>query len=582
MEPEKKHRLIKYSIAAIAILVAVGFCVGIIYAVADYYANEDDTTAVTQNPVPEITGGDILDYFVDANDDGLYVSFVHGANSISEMEKALSDDLIDMLEADITLRYYGLENQTTEPIMAHPPAFNSDNTLANWFENVIPSKKGIKMDIKVKDVIPHALKELQLHRSKLMQPVWINADVIQGPNTLSIPIDGEYFLHNVNQYFPNVTLSLGWTTGYRIALENEEYSWESMDDMLRLASSTNQRITFPIRAALARQSWYKFLWLLEQDKRFSLTVWSASVDPVSLEDKVYLRDNYDTSRVFYDTDPNFVEDIKMEVEGDRTVEKVFYTGGNALDFFRIPGRDAMKVTWAHRANNKADLEAALKDESIMMLEADVRTRPSDGIPVMAHTPADIPLTDQTLEEWLQRVSNVTTKGIKLDVKTTDTLEKAFTIIAKESPVVPVWLNSDVLRGPNSVSIPVNATIFFSKAEEIFPHATLSPGWTTFYNVIGENEGYSQAMVEEMYSYCKSSRQAITFPVRASLTAQSVTELQWLIKKSNRYTLTVWHSGSENVPIEDLLKIHDGFTKEQVYYDLPEDMMNEFVQALESR
>lgn len=40
-----------------------------------------------------------------------------------------------------------------------------------------------------------------------------------------------------------------------------------MDNMLELARSTPQRITFPIRASLARDSWNKFLWLVEQDDR---------------------------------------------------------------------------------------------------------------------------------------------------------------------------------------------------------------------------------------------------------------------------------------------------------------------------
>lgn len=56
---------------------------------------------------------------------------------------------------------------------------------------------------------------------------------------------------------------------------------------------------------------------------------------------------------------------------------------------------------------------------------------------------------------------------------------------------------------------------------------------TAYNPIGENELYTQEMVEEMYSHCKDSRQAITFPVRASLTGKSIAPLQWLLSKSNR-------------------------------------------------
>lgn len=45
--------------------------------------------------------------------------------------------------------------------MAHPPMVNSDNTLRNWLENVIASKKAMKLDMKIEDVVPYALKELR-------------------------------------------------------------------------------------------------------------------------------------------------------------------------------------------------------------------------------------------------------------------------------------------------------------------------------------------------------------------------------------------------------------------------------------
>jgi len=42
------------------------------------------------------------------------------------------------------------------------------------------------------------------------------------------------------------------------------------------------------------------------------------------------------------------------------------------------------------------------------------------------------------------------------------------------------------------------------------------------------------MVQEMYRLCSQVRQAVTFPIRASLTRASIPQLQWLLEKSNRY------------------------------------------------
>ena len=49
-----------------------------------------------------------------------------------------------MLEGDIQLRHYGTPNQTNEPVMAHPPDTDSDNTLDNWLESILKRYKEIE------------------------------------------------------------------------------------------------------------------------------------------------------------------------------------------------------------------------------------------------------------------------------------------------------------------------------------------------------------------------------------------------------------------------------------------------------
>lgn len=49
-----------------------------------------------------------------------------------------------MIEADVLLRGSG----DGEPIMAHPPATESDINLQDWLTAVSNSNKGIKLDFK--------------------------------------------------------------------------------------------------------------------------------------------------------------------------------------------------------------------------------------------------------------------------------------------------------------------------------------------------------------------------------------------------------------------------------------------------
>lgn len=47
-----------------------------------------------------------------------------------------------ILEADVTLEGYETPNQKPIPIMAHPPDVYSDNTLNEWLDAVLDSRKG--------------------------------------------------------------------------------------------------------------------------------------------------------------------------------------------------------------------------------------------------------------------------------------------------------------------------------------------------------------------------------------------------------------------------------------------------------
>ena len=73
-----------------------------------------------------------------------------------------------------------------------------------------------------------------------------------------------------------------------------------------------------------------------------------------------------------------------------------------------------------------------------------------------------------------------TKGVKLDFKSIEAMEASLPILnsLKDFLRIPVWINSDVKMGPNSVTKPRNSTLFFSMIQEMFPDVTLSPGWTT--------------------------------------------------------------------------------------------------------
>jgi len=194
--------------------------------------------------------------------------------------------------------------------------------------------------------------------------------------------------------------------------------------------------------------------------------------------------------------------------------------------------------------------------------------------------------DLTLEKWLEIATDCTSsscpKGLKLDYKSIEAVENGMEIVAKFASKYkfPVWVNADVVRGPNSqLSRPVDPERFLEAVNRNYPFVTLSPGWKTAYNPASDSNYYTDEMMEVMYSHFSSHHQAITFPARASLTHSSIDQFKWLLSKSNRYTLTVWHSTSEQVSTEQLLKIYNSFDATKVYYDIPQDMMDDLIEAV---
>ncbi|KAM6230177.1 protein FAM151B isoform 2-T2 [Porphyrio hochstetteri] len=229
--------------------------------------------------------------------DGAAVRWFHAANSKARAVQAARSD-VHMIEADVLLR--GGKAGNGDPIMAHPPETDSDNTLQEWLEEIVNTNKGIKLDFKSLEAVHPSLEILEGVKQQLRQPVWINADILPGPNGSSTVVDAERFLDTVTGFFPNVTLSLGWTTGWHPGQHNKGYDWMMVKEMAQICSTLSQPVTFPVRAALVPQSVSELSWLLQQLDRYSLTIWTGKEDVYSVEDLLYIRENFDKSRVYYD------------------------------------------------------------------------------------------------------------------------------------------------------------------------------------------------------------------------------------------------------------------------------------------
>ena len=220
-----------------------------------------------------------------------------------------------MIEADINLGF-DVEGSISEmvPIMAHPPNIISDLSLERFLVTVIRDleenpqlRKGIKLDFKRTDILKESLQIVQNLLPRINFPLWINADIINGPGLLSFKkVDPNVFFTTVKESVPEATISPGFTTS---ALANPpNYQKYQMDEMIEKLQiyQIQSKITFPIRGMFAAASYDVIKYLLESTStstvNTTLTVWgSDSITDEELEALERFIQTVGKDRVYVDT-----------------------------------------------------------------------------------------------------------------------------------------------------------------------------------------------------------------------------------------------------------------------------------------
>ncbi|XP_070774981.1 protein FAM151A [Enoplosus armatus] len=436
-------------------------------------------------PLPSFsTGGDMLDFLVQSGEisepDGLLATWFHRANAKEEMNKALASDVM-ILESDVTLEGYGTPNQKPIPIMAHPPHIYSDNTLDQWLDAVLASRKGVKLDFKSLASVGPSLDLLRQKNDSrgINRPVWLNADILPGPNVPDFlpPVNGTRFLQVIQEKFPDVTLSPGWKVAYAPPLFNETYTRSMVEDMYDMIKDVPQKVTFPVHARLVRSGWQHLSWLLSQSPRFSLTLWQGSIHP-NVSDLLFVRDNTHPARVYYDIYEPTLSAFKQAARQQGRLRR-FYPGGDLMDFlypdtnFLSPvtgRRNSLAVHW-FTATDQTSLLAQLSDGAGGMLVVRVASdsnRP--GVPLVEGSGESSEAL--ALQDVLQLLGQRADApwGLHLRIHTQQLLEASLELLqsaySREELYRPVWVSMEGLQSANGTKE------FASTVERLFPHVTL--------------------------------------------------------------------------------------------------------------
>ena len=255
---------------------------------------------------------------------------------------------------------------------------------------------------------------------------------------------------------------------------------------------------------------------------------------------------------------------------------------DVLKFFHL--EDGLELRWAHAVNSHKKLQEALSGKA-MMLEADVLLRPADGIPIMAHPPDTE--SDLSLEQFLKETIG-TTKGIKLDFKSTAAIEPSLKILldvtSEQEVHNPVWLNANVLPGPCHKDTEcsgafIDPHVFLSLCVKYYPSAVLSVGWTTEKHIFVEKDSYEWHFVKPMKNLLSDVSQLVTFAIRANMIGNSMEQIIWLLSLSEQYTLTIWSANFDKPNMKELVSLRNKVDKSRIFYDLPPDQETKFFEEL---
>ena len=173
-------------------------------------------------------------------------------------------------------------------------------TLDTWISNILPSNKGMLIHIRQEDILQETLAVIGHYNGSYGQPVWLGADIFEGPNfNDTLPVDAVKFNETVQAYYPELSLVLGWATGPKSDDSANTYTQAMIKEMSLFAATLQQPVIFHVRLIYARDSWDALSELLNESRAYKMLLYKEDTDEVNMDDVNYIRDNSEHGNVYY-------------------------------------------------------------------------------------------------------------------------------------------------------------------------------------------------------------------------------------------------------------------------------------------
>jgi len=180
------------------------------------------------------------------------INMVHGVNDRERFESYLNNPSVHMFEVDVEDSGGNIEH----PTLKHEGIGNVPFTWA--IKKLIKHKKALKLDLKLlkgnlyRRKFYNNVLDILHERWDTKIPVWINADVLRGPNWENSnhkylnPADFVQLYNFYHKNNPKATISLGYLTSFGNT-PVEPYTFEMINQMQKITKNVEGQVTIALR-----------------------------------------------------------------------------------------------------------------------------------------------------------------------------------------------------------------------------------------------------------------------------------------------------------------------------------------------
>uniref|UniRef100_A0A915Q7D0 Uncharacterized protein n=1 Tax=Setaria digitata TaxID=48799 RepID=A0A915Q7D0_9BILA len=208
-----------------------------------------------------------------------------------------------MIEGDVFLYHQRKHRNRAIPLMSTPLKIADRITFKEWLREVAKLRKVIKINVRSTAAVRPVLQYLFAASDEISSPVVLHANVFRSPRSKEVPVDATEFIAGAKEYFPDATLSFGWTKSNlsELTIPQINMDWHELIQILALIKEVDQPLMLAVRLSTAAWSSEQIAFVLGVRPTISALIWSDETDLVDdWSEIIRLRSGSYSKRLVFD------------------------------------------------------------------------------------------------------------------------------------------------------------------------------------------------------------------------------------------------------------------------------------------